>query len=80
MSDFDDDDSDNFFTSGDEVPKADRPLGLIVGLTARVIRNAKGELIWDELAEMERAYRAKGRAPVIFEEGDGDEPEIGSQP
>jgi hypothetical protein len=79
MSDFDDDNSgDNFFQSGDETPQQDRPLGLVVGPPARVIRDAKGEIIWDELAEMEQVYRMKGRPPVIFDEGDGDNPEIGS--
>ena len=80
MSDFDDDDSDNLFQSGDETPQQHRPLGLVVGPPARVIRDAKGELIWDELAEMERVYRAKGRPPVIFDEGDRDNAETGSQP
>jgi hypothetical protein len=70
MSDFDDDDSDIFFAGNDETPQADRPLGLVVGPRARVIRNAKGELIWDELAEMERAYRAKGRPVIVFEQDD----------
>ena len=78
MSDFDDDDSDNFFQSGDETPQQDRPLGLVVGPSARVVRDGKGEVLWDELAELEQAYRMKGRPPVRFDEGDGDNPETRS--
>jgi hypothetical protein len=74
MSDFDDDLGDNFFTSGDETPQADRPLGLVVPLTARVIHNNKGEVVYDELAAMEQAYRMKGRPLVVFEEEDDAEP------
>ncbi|SIO24660.1 hypothetical protein SAMN05443247_03116 [Bradyrhizobium erythrophlei] len=64
----DDDLGDNFFASGDETPKEDRPLGLVIPHLARIILDAKGAIVWDELAEMERAYRARGRRPIIFEE------------
>lgn len=71
MSDFDDGDGFDVFQNEDETP-ADRPLGLVVGPKARVIRNAKGELLWDELAALERAHRVSGGKRVAFEEGDDD--------
>jgi hypothetical protein len=69
MNDFDDDGFD-VFQGGDEAPKADAPLGLIVPPRAVVIRNPKGEVIFDGLSEAEAAYRRNGRPPVVFEEGD----------
>lgn len=68
MSDFDDEDDDNFFAGNDETPQADRPLGLVVGPKARVIYDAKGQVLYDELGQMERAYRFKGGAVIVFEE------------
>lgn len=44
------------------------PLGLCVGPRARQIFNDKGECLYDELAEMELAYRMRGRLIVTFEE------------
>ena len=74
MNDFglDLDDADPFATP-DDTPAELRPLGLIVPLQARQIRNAKGRLIFDELFEaLEPQYRKNGRPPVIFEDEDED--------
>lgn len=67
-TDFDDDDGSAFFTSGDETPIEDLPGGLIVPPRARMIRDAKGIALWDELVDIEAAYRATGRPAVIFED------------
>lgn len=70
-NDFDDGSDDPFFSTGDEVPKEDRPLGLIVGPTARQIFDPiTGALIWDELPEIEADFRRLGRPPVVFVEDD----------
>ncbi len=71
-SDFDDSDGLEFF-QGNEEPDADaRPLGLVVPPKARLLFNAKREIVWDELFELERAYRARGRPFIEFEEGEDD--------
>jgi hypothetical protein len=60
---------DDFFGLGDPTPKALRALGLVVPPRARqVFKN--GELIWDELVELEAAFRAAGMPQQVFEEED----------
>ena len=44
------------------------PLGLVVGPRARQVFNDRGECIYDELADMELAYRMRGRPIMTFEE------------
>lgn len=50
-------------------------LGLVVPQSALQIFDAKRNVIYDELVELEREYRMKGRPPVTFEDSDGDNPD-----
>jgi hypothetical protein len=63
--DFDDFGADNFFAD-DAATLEDRPLGLVVPHTARVITDAKGELIDDELAVLEARMSRIGRPVINF--------------
>ena len=65
------DDSDDFFGTQNAAPKALRPLGLVVPAPARVIYDAKGNVLYDELVVLEQEYRLSGKTPVVFEEEDG---------
>ena len=78
MSDFEDDGFDPFGPSADEVPVALRPLGLVVPVTARQLFDSKGRLLWDELPELERAFRRDrdGRPEVLFSEEDTTDPAL----
>jgi hypothetical protein len=68
------DEADDFFgTRGDIVPEALRPLGLVVPARARVIFDAKGNVLYDELAAIEAEYRMNPKALVTFDDSD-DEP------
>jgi hypothetical protein len=71
MNDFDDD-FDAFFSNGVETPQTERPYGLVVPPKARLILGPDG-VVYDELAEMERDYRTKGRPVMEFEESDEDD-------
>jgi hypothetical protein len=66
------DDNDDFFSAvdldEDNSPQEVR-LGLVVPMCAAMpTYDKKGNLVRDELAEWEAAYRRNGRPPVIFEE------------
>lgn len=59
------DDDDQFF-GRDEAAEAEKPGGLITPHRARVIKNAAGEIIYDENSVEEQAYRAAGKPRVLF--------------
>ena len=69
MSDDFDDIGDGFFPT-DEVAPEDKPLGLLIPPTGRIIMNAAGEIIFDEIAELERRYRAAGGQRVTFDDSE----------
>jgi hypothetical protein len=49
-------------------------LGLVVGPVALIVwDNVKNVLIYDEVAERERAYREKGGHPIEFDDDDDDD-------
>jgi hypothetical protein len=77
MSNFDDDDDGDFFSDGSPPPEIEQRLGLVVPPKARVICHpVTGELIWDELVEMEFADRMRGREIITFEEDESTKPPI----
>jgi hypothetical protein len=67
--DFDDDGTD--FFAGDETPPEDRPLGLVVPHVARIIFDAQGEVVFDEVLALEGHFRKTGALIRFIEE---DEP------
>ncbi len=79
--DFYNEDLGNDFTAADEVPEADKQLGLVVPGKARQIWDpVTRELLWDELADWEAEYRARGRPVLVFEEEDADDGAGNAQP
>ena len=66
-------DDDDFFGTN-ITPAAERPGGLVVGQRARQIFGPKGEVLFDELLELESEYRREGRPAITFEDGDDGPP------
>jgi len=69
-----DPDSDgDFFGLGDTTPEAERVGGLIVPPRARVLYDARGEVLWDELVLLEADFRREGRPTVLFDDSAEDD-------